>query len=272
MSVGDTVANDSHEGAGAVDVLEDPALQPFVDTSFDPTQYASSVLKNPKVSAAEKTHMLQAWVTRLDDAIREEVTGKQEELFSHVRQLQVSDRSLQVIKGSVTSFHEDLKQLKSEAQGPFQLMTQHSTEPSNLHHTLQLLRAVNSRMKLTGRLQQVMRQSSKLEPMDLAKAAKLVHDIETGTPASELAGIALIEQCASARGPSFTLRHPRGKRAHALPSSHARLTSHNCLSASAMLHDDVSRALASLLPRGLGFGSRVALATTEGLWLGGQSR
>eukprot|EP00892_Ulva_mutabilis_P001404 jgi/Ulvmu1/11264/UM073_0036.1 len=194
MSVGDAAPNDSNENAGSVDVLEDPALQSFVDPSFDSTQYASSVLKNPKVSAAEKTHMLQAWINRLDEAIREEVTSKHEELFAHVRQLQVSDRSLQAIKGSVTSFHEDLKQLKTEAQGPFQLMTQHSTEPCNLHDTLQLLRAVNSRMKLTGKLQQVMQQSSKLEPMDLAKAAKLVHDIEAGAPASELAGIMLIEQ------------------------------------------------------------------------------
>ena len=197
MSVGETGPHDSKEDAGSADVLADPALQAFVDPSFDSTQYASSVLKNPKVSATEKTHMLQAWVIRLDEAIQEEVTSKQEELFSHVRQLQVSDRSLQAIRGSVSSFHEDLKQLRSEAQGPFQLMAQHTTEPRNLHETLQLLRAVNSRMKQTGKLQQVMQQSTKLEPMDLAKAAKLVHDIETGTPASELAGIMLIEQCVS---------------------------------------------------------------------------
>jgi len=156
MSVGETGPHDSKEDAGSADVLADPALQAFVDPSFDSTQYASSVLKNPKVSATEKTHMLQAWVIRLDEAIQEEVTSKQEELFSHVRQLQVSDRSLQAIRGSVSSFHEDLKQLRSEAQGPFQLMAQHTTEPRNLHETLQLLRAVNSRMKQTGKLQQVM--------------------------------------------------------------------------------------------------------------------
>lgn len=199
MAVTDTGALVSGQDATAADILDDPALQPFVDPAFDSTQYASSVLKNAKVSAAEKIHMLQAWVSRLDEAIREEVTGKQEELFSHVRQLQVSDRSLQAIKGSVTSFHEDLNQLRSEAQGPFQLMTKHTTEPQQLHETLQLLRAVNTRMKSTGKLQQVMQQRTQLEPMDLAKAAKLIHDIDTGTPASELAGIMLIEQCAPCR-------------------------------------------------------------------------
>lgn len=204
MALNDTDAVDPSQDTAAIDILDDPALQPFVDPAFDSTQYASSVLKNPKVAAAEKTHMLQAWVSRLDEAIREEVTSKQEELFTHVRQLQVSDRSLQAIKGSVTSFHEDLNQLKSEAQGPFQLMAKHTMEPQALHETLQLLRAVNTRMKQTGKLQQVMQQRDKLEPMDLAKAAKLIQDIDTGTPASQLAGIMLIEQYVRSR----SLRRP----------------------------------------------------------------
>lgn len=199
MAVSDAAALDSGQNEAAVaDILDDPALQPFVDPAFDSTQYASSVLKNPKVSAVERTHMLQAWIMRLDEAIREEVTAKQEELFSHVRQLQVSDRSLQAIRSNVTSFHEDLSQLKGEAQGPFQLMSKHSMEPQHLHETLQLLRAVNTRMKQTGKLHQVMQQKTQLEPMDLAKAAKLIHDIDTGFPASDLAGILLIEQYGSA--------------------------------------------------------------------------
>jgi hypothetical protein len=178
------------------DVLDDPALQPFLRDDFKHNEYASSVLRNPQVVASEKTQMLHAHIAKLDAAIRAEVTLKQDALLSHARQLQVSDRSLQAIKGTITSFHEDLKQIKGEAQGPQTALVQHSRELSNLHSCLQLLRAVNTRLKQTSKLQQVMRVEGKIESMDLAKAAKLLQEIES-TATADLSGIKVIDECAS---------------------------------------------------------------------------
>jgi hypothetical protein len=177
------------------DVLEDPALEPFLSNTFKHNEYASSVLRNPKVVASERTQMLQSSIAKLEAGIRTEVTLKQDDLLRHARQLQVSDRSLQGIKGTITSFYEDLKQLKNEAQAPFIVLVQRSTELHNLHTTLQLLRSVNTRLKQTTKLQQVMSSGDKIEPMDLAKAAKLLWEIETAAEGTDFSGVAVVEQC-----------------------------------------------------------------------------
>lgn len=181
--------------AGEQDVLEDPVLQPFLSEGFKHNEYASAVLRNPKVVASERTQMLQSSIAKLDAGIRAEVTVKQDALLGHARQLQVSDRSLQGIKGTITSFYEDLKQLKNEAQAPYMVLAQRSTELNNLHTTLQLLRSVNTRLKQTTKLQQVMRSGEKIEPMDLAKAAKLLWEIETAAEATDFSGVTVVEQC-----------------------------------------------------------------------------
>lgn len=192
-------AGKSLEGGTSVgeqDVLEDPVLQPFLNDSFKLNEYASSVLRNPKVVASERTQMLQSSIAKLDAGIRAEVTSKQDALLGHARQLQVSDRSLQGIKGTITSFYEDLKQLKNEAQAPYTVLVQRSTELNNLHTSLQLLRSVNTRLKQSAKLQQVMRSGDKIEPMDLAKAAKLLWEMESAADATDFIGVTVVEQCA----------------------------------------------------------------------------
>lgn len=183
---------------GEQDVLDDPVLEPFLNEGFKHNEYASSVLRNPKIVASERTQMLQSSIAKLDAGIRSEVTAKQDALLGHARQLQVSDRSLQGIKGTITSFYEDLKQLKNEAQAPYSVLVQRSTELHNLHATLQLLRSVNTRLKQTNKLHQVMRSSEKIEPMDLAKAAKLLWEIETAAEATDFSGVTVVDQCAPA--------------------------------------------------------------------------
>lgn len=73
----------------------DPVYQPFLKSSFQPAEYASSILRDPD-GEGKAAHLRDA-VGKLDTAIRAEVTSHQPELLGHARRLQVGIYKLKPI-------------------------------------------------------------------------------------------------------------------------------------------------------------------------------
>jgi DNA repair ATPase RecN len=175
-------------------VLDNADVKPFLDPAFNSTEYAGRVLRDPQQSTAAKSDDLQEVLRKLDDAIHAEVVGKQDELLQHARQLQVSEKSLQRIKTSITALSSSAQRLKKDIKGPFDVLQQQVTQLSNLHAVADTLRVVNHRVKQTSKLRQLPAPGSDMDPMDMAKAAKLVFDIESVGTSEAVAGIEVIDR------------------------------------------------------------------------------
>lgn len=187
--------------AEATDILDVPALQPFQQQGFNSTEFASRILKDPKQSSKERTRELRDHVNDLDAAIRDEVVSKQDELLAQARQLAVSKASLAKIKTSIAGLREKSQRLRREVAQPLDVVQKQVTQLTNLRKAMEALRVVTHRVKQTGKLQQLMSTGEKLDAMNMARAAKIVWEIESGAPAELVAEITAVSRC----GPSCTL-------------------------------------------------------------------
>lgn len=180
---------------GPCDVLDSIALRPFLQADFNKTEFASRILRNPGESAKGRTSELSEAARNLDSAIRAEVISKQDDLLSHARQLQVSEKSLQRIKTSIAGLSETAQRLKKDVKEPFDVVQRQVTQLGNLHKAMEVLRVVNHRLKQTAKLRQIMVPDKQLEPMDMAKSAKIIWEIEAAAPEETVFGVAIVERC-----------------------------------------------------------------------------
>jgi hypothetical protein len=178
-------------------VLANPALQPFLKDDFNGTAFASDILRGPRQSTQAKWHELQDSAQLLTEAIHQEVTAKQDDLLSHARQLQVSEQALQRIKGSISGLSDSAQRLKRDVRLPFDTVQQQATQLGNLHSVMETLRLLNHHLKQAAKLRQLVQVDTALEPMDAAKAAKIVWEIESAAAPEVLAGIAAVDRCAA---------------------------------------------------------------------------
>lgn len=185
-------------GSASDDVLNDSQLAPFLADDFDRTEYATKLLGDPGASASRRTEALQRSAGALDEAIHAEVAAKQDDLLAHARRLQTSERSLQQVKQSLGGLSASAQRMRRDVVDPFQSAQQQATQLRNLHQAMEVLRAVNHRTKQAGKLRQIMGsgERSTIEPMDLAKAAKLLLEIESMSPEEAVRGITVVDKCA----------------------------------------------------------------------------
>jgi hypothetical protein len=181
---------------GPSDVLDSIALRAFLQPDFNRTEFASRILRDPGESAKGRTSELIEAARNLDSAIRAEVISKQDDLLSHARQLQVSEKSLQRIKTSIAGLSETAQRLKKDVKEPFDVVQRQVTQLGNLHKVIEVLRVVNHRLKQTAKLRQIMVPDKQLEPMDMAKAAKIIWEIEAAAPEETVSGVAIVERWA----------------------------------------------------------------------------
>ena len=176
-------------------MLQDPALAPYTAENFKGSDYASEILRNPQVSSDAKRQELDSLLAKLDSAIHDEVTSKQDVLLGHARQVQESDTALQRVKGTISGLTTTAQALRQEIQQPYSTVQQQVQQLSSLYKAAETLRMVNHHMKQAAKLRVVMSFDTSMDPMDLAKAAKMVWEIETSAPPQALTGIAAVDRC-----------------------------------------------------------------------------
>lgn len=106
-----------------------------------------------------------------------------------MRDTETAMQDISLAVDTVQSALQRAKALVMEPCGQLELKTQ---QLRNLHNTMELLRHVIQRLKLTAKLRQQADATSG-SYQDLAKAAKLLADIETIGSEADLAGIDVIE-------------------------------------------------------------------------------
>ena len=175
-----------------VSLHADPTYAPFLQDSFDATEFASNALAGSQTTAQAQTRRLQERVQALQLSLREEVLQRRPEVLQQAAQLRDTAAAMQAISLAVDTVQSALQRAKAlvmEPYGQLQLKTQ---QLRNLHNTVELLRHVIQRLKLIAKLrQQVDAKSGNYQ--DLAKAAKLLADIQAISSEADLAGIDVVE-------------------------------------------------------------------------------
>ena len=170
----------------------DPTFAPFLQESFDATNFASNTLAGSQTTAQAQTRKLQERVQALQLSLREEVLHRRPEVLQQAAELRDTASAMQTISLAVDTVQSALQRAKAlvmEPYGQLQLKTQ---QLRNLHNTVELLRHVIQRLKLISKLRQQFDTKSE-NYQDLAKAAKLLADIQAIGSEADLASIDVVE-------------------------------------------------------------------------------
>lgn len=168
-------------------VLDDPQFAPFLQAEFDVAQFTSRVLAGSHTTAQAQSEQLREGVRVLDAELREEVTGRSAELLDHVKRMSGAETSLQEVILGVGSLQAAVKRIRGEIVGPYDAVKTKTRQLHNLHATIDLLRLIVHRIKLTQKLKAQL--AAAPGSLDLAKAAKLITDIRSVDAEADLSGL-----------------------------------------------------------------------------------
>ena len=170
----------------------DPAYAPFLEDNFDATDFASNALAGSHTTAQAQTHSLQDRIQGLHLSLREEVLHRRPEVLQQAAQLRDTEAAMQGVSLAVDTMQSALQRAKALIMEPYEQLQLKTQQLRNLHGTVELLRHLIQRLKLVAKLKQLIDVKSG-GFTDLAKAAKLLADIETISIEGNLAGIDAVE-------------------------------------------------------------------------------
>ena len=170
----------------------DAAFSPFLRDDFDATDFASNALAGSHTTAQAQTRRLQDRIQGLQVSLRQEVLYRHPEVLQQAAQLRDTEAAMQGISLAVDTMQSALQRAKALIMDPYEQLQLKTQQLRNLHHTVELLRHLIQRLKLVAKLKQQVDVKS-VGYSDLAKAAKLLADIEAISSESDLAGIDAVE-------------------------------------------------------------------------------
>jgi hypothetical protein len=162
----------------APSVLDDPTYAPFREQGFNVADFTSRVLAGSHTTAQAQSEQLREGLVVLESELAREVTGRHGELLGNVRRMLDAERSLGDVLLSVESLQNAIRRIRAEVTTPYEHISARTRQLRALHATVDLLRHLTHRLKLTAKLRT---QISGVAPnaLDLPKTAKLITDIAT---------------------------------------------------------------------------------------------
>jgi len=170
-------------------LLSLPQYQPFQAPDFNAAEFTSRVLAGSRTTAHAQSEELRQGVRQLEAALAAAVVSRHGELLGHARRLIDAEAGVQEVGLSVGSLQAAVRRVRAEVQGPYSAVLLKTRQLRALHATIELLRALLLRLKLTAKLRQQL--DAPPEQLDLAKAAKLLADIVTAAGNEQLGGVGL---------------------------------------------------------------------------------
>lgn len=171
----------------------DPRFAPFLQEDFNPTDFASNALAGAHITAQAQTEQLQEGIQLLDERLRVEVIKRHDQLLRQAGRLRETEQSLHGVNQSVDLLQNSMSRVRSDIMEPYQQVKLKTRQLRNLHETVEILRHVIMRLKLMSRLKQQMASPQIGAAADLAKAAKLLTDIDAVGKESDLSGLSVVD-------------------------------------------------------------------------------
>jgi hypothetical protein len=182
---------DGPAGRGAEQLLQNAIYAPFSTETFDVAEFTSRVLAGSQTTAQAQSEQLRDGVRLLEGELAAEVTSKNKDLLRNVKRMLDAEVALGDVVLSVDSLQSAVRRIRAEIAGPYEHIRARAVQLSNIHATVELLRHLIHRIKLTQKLRAQMQGPS--GTLDLAKAAKLITDIRAVDAEVDLSGIDVVE-------------------------------------------------------------------------------
>lgn len=160
------------------ETLSSPEFQPFHADDFDATQFASRALSGAQASAQSTTSNLRDGIAVLNQEIRGHVLKNQSQLMDVVQKLSSAEDRTVGVESVVHNFQSAVGQLKVALSEPCDQIRVKTRQLRNLRDTVDLLRHMNHRLKVTGRLRSQVEAGGASGVGDSAQAAKLLTEIK----------------------------------------------------------------------------------------------
>jgi hypothetical protein len=176
-------------GGAPDELLSLPKYRAFQAPDFNAAEFTSSVLATSRTSAHAQAEELRQGVRQLDAALAAAVVSRHSELLGHARRLLDADAGAQEVVLSVGSLQAAVRRVRAEVEGPYVAVLLQTRQLRSLHATIELLRALLLRLKLTSKLRQQL--DAPPGQLDLAKAAKLLADVAAAPGGEQLDSVAL---------------------------------------------------------------------------------
>lgn len=174
---------------GPEELLSLPQYQPFQAPDFNAAEFTSRVLATSRTTAHAQSEELRQGVRQLEAALASAVVTHHTELLGHARRLLDAEAGAQEVALSVGSLQAAVRRVRAEVEGPYAAVLLKTRQLRALHATIELLRALLLRLKLTAKLRQQL--DAPPSQVDLAKAAKLLADVGAAATNEQLAGVAI---------------------------------------------------------------------------------
>lgn len=207
----------------------DPRFASFYENSFNVAEFASSALSGAgggsEGSAQGQIDRIKEGITTLDGIVRTEVTQRQGELLGQAAQLREAEGYLASVSSSIDGVKGGMGRVRGNILEPYSAIKSRTTQLANLLATANMLRSTTHALKLLSKLTAQLgtleeQKAASAGPgstaaspgptagpgaaagalashsggmLDLAKAAKLIADIEAVLDEVDLSGVSVVD-------------------------------------------------------------------------------
>eukprot|EP01006_Ploeotia_vitrea_P029063 TRINITY_DN61668_c0_g1_i1.p1 TRINITY_DN61668_c0_g1~~TRINITY_DN61668_c0_g1_i1.p1 ORF type:complete len:851 (+),score=78.41 TRINITY_DN61668_c0_g1_i1:76-2628(+) len=189
---------------------EHELITKFLSGTFSPTDYLRKTLKLSNYDTEREK--INTGLKCVEEKLHSEVSDHHEELMNQVTSLREIDQKLDTVKTNVSTLQSSVKRMKHTIQEPYDIIQSRVTQLQNMWYTMELFHTVHNFLLLLQKLKDQQNllpaetgsdksstttkqpQTSGTLAMELPKAAKHLHEIETVLAEVDLTGIEIVDQ------------------------------------------------------------------------------
>jgi len=176
-------------------IVENPDYQPFMEDSFEPTQYVGMIVQNSQV-AFGPTSDISSNIAKLNYSLEyikknlfEQITNNYESLLQQIDNVEMFEDVIKQMQENLMEIFQTYERLKLKINIPYQEMEGHITQLKNIQKAAEILRHLIRFLYLVKRLENQV----KSEDREVAKAALSLNEIDMILKESDLSGIDIVD-------------------------------------------------------------------------------
>jgi len=176
-------------------IVENADYQPFMEDSFEPTQYVGMIVQNSQVTFGP-TNDISSNIAKLNYSLEyikknlfEQVTNNYENLLQQIDNVQMFEDTIKKMQENLMGIFQTYERLKLKINIPYREMEGHITQLRNIQKAAEILRHLIRFLYLVKRLESQI----KSEDREVAKAALILNEIDIILKESDLSGIDIVD-------------------------------------------------------------------------------
>ncbi|ORX71060.1 hypothetical protein BCR32DRAFT_225581 [Anaeromyces robustus] len=176
-------------------IIENPDYQPFMEDSFEPTQYVGMIVQNSQVTFGP-TNDISSNIAKLNYSLEyikknlfEQVTNNYENLLQQIDNVEMFEDVIKKMQENLMEIFQTYERLKLKISIPYKEMEGHITQLKNIQKAAEILRHLIRFLYLVKRLENQI----KSEDREVAKAALSLNEIDMILKESDLSNIDIVD-------------------------------------------------------------------------------